>query len=104
MEPAPKYPELGLRAQALRIFAGYPEHGGQKKFAAEIGASSGLWGAIERGHARFSYRVIKLVKKKFPGVDTEWLTDGNEDNMPPKLMQPLNYILDKLRKGNTLAS
>lgn len=100
----PKFPEIGLRARALREFAGYHGHGGQCQFAKEVGIGKGLWSAIEKGNARFSYRVTRLIKKKFPGIDAEWLTDGYEGNMPPNLMRPIRQILDSLRKGNTEAS
>jgi len=55
-------------------------HGGQKDFANWLrpDLTYVLWGAVERGEARFSFRLIGIIKQKLPTVDTEWLRDGVE--------------------------
>lgn len=99
-----KYPESAQRALALRIYCNFGGHGNQKKFAEWLGMSQALWGMIERGNAQFSYSVIKLIKKRHPAIDMEWLRDGYEGKMPPDIMRPLAQILNELRKGNTSAA
>jgi len=76
----PKYPDSARRALALRLYCGFPGHGGQKDFANWLGPDLTyvLWGAVERGEARFSFRLIGIIKQKLPTVDTEWLRDGVE--------------------------
>ena len=84
-----------MRARALRIYCGYES---QKDFAEKFleVVSPGRWGNVERGTVPFSFRLIEIIKKKVPAIDTEWLRDGNEDNMPVGLLRQLNKIIAKL--------
>jgi len=85
----------GMRARALRVYCGYES---QKNFAEKFlkVVSPGRWGNVERGNIPFSFRLIKIIKKKVPAIDTEWLRDGNEDKMPVGMLRELKAIMAKL--------
>lgn len=96
MEPGAKYPDTARRALALRILCGYPGHGNQKKFAEWLGVTGPRWGNVERGVVPFSPRIIKIIKRRLPAIDTEWLQEGSEAKMPLGLMREINQILETL--------
>lgn len=106
MEPRAKYPESGLRMLALRVHCGFPGHGNQKEFAQWLGPgmSAARWGMVERGQTQVSDRVFKILRKRLPWLEWDWVREGVEGKMPPQFERPLLHILDKLRNGNMSAS
>lgn len=104
MEPRPQYPDSGARALALRIYCGFPKHGGQKDFAKWLGpgVTAARWGMVERGQTPFSDRMFKILRQRLPWIEWDWLREGTEGKMPPQYERPLLQILAKLRSGTTL--